>query len=567
MKITKLSLNLKNKIILIMLNCLKIYYTQLYATAVDGGLYSLLEYDSIKKYLYAGIENGIISIWDLNSNLLIKTFDLGNNIEIKSIKKLNYTHFSLITKNQLVLISDIDYKEKTFELANGIKPNTLNIINNDMKVLISSSNGIGQGARHFMSIFCLQLENFFQNENIDTEIKAVDLLDKNFIVTECNLNTACVMKLLSNNSFFTIKKINVGNKISDVKVIKENQVLIRIDETLKLWNLELNQTIDLKNSVKLIELIDETFFLVVNCNSQIELWNIKTRDFNQSLINNGPGIIAIKSISSSNQISSTSTLSSTLAKLSSTQISTSTLAKLSSTQISTSTLAKLSSTEKSTPTLVILPLTEQLNSTLSNTLFTSLLPSSFDFSEYWLFEKDYRNTLNTKELLKSNFDLTDCLKNCSGNGKCKVSLKDFKFLCDCLDFFSGSSCNIDIRPCSSNPCKNNGTCINNLVNKSYTCQCFNEFFYGKNCEFKRDVCENETCSKNGVCYEFQNESKCKCYSLYNGTRCEILSDELNVIKFAIKTSSIIAIAILVLTFVFIAINDLVNFSFKKNPSS
>ncbi|RNA13157.1 protocadherin Fat 1 isoform X1 [Brachionus plicatilis] len=134
------------------------------------------------------------------------------------------------------------------------------------------------------------------------------------------------------------------------------------------------------------------------------------------------------------------------------------------------------------------------------------------------------------EVLKKNYEMNDCLKNCSGNGLCKLINKTL-FFCECFNNFAGSSCQINTLPCASNPCLNNGTCVNNLANKTFICHCQqdnngNYLYFGKNCQNKVDVCANETCSKNGVCYDVNDKAKCKCFSSYSGEKCQIESDEM-----------------------------------------
>ncbi|RNA32190.1 protocadherin Fat 1 isoform X1 [Brachionus plicatilis] len=139
------------------------------------------------------------------------------------------------------------------------------------------------------------------------------------------------------------------------------------------------------------------------------------------------------------------------------------------------------------------------------------------------------------EVLKKNYDMNDCLNNCSGNGLCKLKDKSL-FVCECFSNYAGSSCQINTLPCVSNPCLNNGTCVNNLANKTFICHCQqdnngNYLYFGKNCQNKVDVCANETCSKNGVCYDVNDKAKCKCFSSYSGEKCNIESDESKTRKF------------------------------------
>lgn len=138
----------------------------------------------------------------------------------------------------------------------------------------------------------------------------------------------------------------------------------------------------------------------------------------------------------------------------------------------------------------------------------------------------------------------DCISNCSNHGNCTF-LNIKKYICKCEKFYSGQSCQVDLRPCSSKPCMNNGTCIQNLTSEIFSCNC-GEFYEGVNCEIKKNVCQNETCSKNGNCKDFDNQPKCSCFSLFLGDKCEIESNEKKIVKSVVTTASLIAIIVLTL---------------------
>ncbi|RNA21834.1 crumbs -like protein [Brachionus plicatilis] len=131
------------------------------------------------------------------------------------------------------------------------------------------------------------------------------------------------------------------------------------------------------------------------------------------------------------------------------------------------------------------------------------------------------------------FLMTNCLTNCTNNGKCKLNNNE-KFICECDEHYIGTRCQIDSRPCASNPCMNGAKCFNDFIKKIYKCECVTKngsvLFYGANCEKKIDVCENETCSKNGVCYDVENEPKCKCFKSYSGEKCQVESQEIKTVK-------------------------------------
>ncbi|CAF0978104.1 unnamed protein product [Brachionus calyciflorus] len=154
-------------------------------------------------------------------------------------------------------------------------------------------------------------------------------------------------------------------------------------------------------------------------------------------------------------------------------------------------------------------------------------------------------------LIQTEIDLIDCFSNCSNRGSCVLKTNK-RFTCSCLDSFRGDSCQFDSRKCSLSPCLNNGTCIDldsELKNDSfseisYFCQC-DQFHLGKNCEIKKDICENETCSGNGYCFNFENRPKCKCYSMYLGDKCNYESNYIKTVKTMIRSSSIVAIFVII----------------------
>ena len=120
---------------------------------------------------------------------------------------------------------------------------------------------------------------------------------------------------------------------------------------------------------------------------------------------------------------------------------------------------------------------------------------------------------NLIELIKSSHDINNCLTNCSNNGCCK--LKDEKFLCECTEYFTGKSCQVDQRPCSHEDvcihylkCENILEKIDDQINFDFKCHC-KDNFYGKRCENKINLCQNETCSGNGLCKSKNTTIKCE----------------------------------------------------------
>ena len=180
------------------------------------------------------------------------------------------------------------------------------------------------------------------------------------------------------------------------------------------------------------------------------------------------------------------------------------------------------------------------------------------------------------ELLNSNYDLSGCLVNCSNNGQCKFDSLINNFFCSCSSIYlSGYACQIDTRPCSSNPCLNNATCVDysNSANynmssllstnsSSFYCLC-NQYHKGYFCELEIDVCQNETCSSNGNCFASNHMPKCKCFNMYSGDKCEFESSDLKTVKAMISFTTFLAIIIIVLFYCVFVLMDITKYFCKR----
>ena len=175
------------------------------------------------------------------------------------------------------------------------------------------------------------------------------------------------------------------------------------------------------------------------------------------------------------------------------------------------------------------------------------------------------NLVQLVDLFTQNIDINNCLSNCSANGLCKYILSTNSFGCDCINYFTGASCQTDLRPCSSNPCLNNGTCIQNITDISsptYFCEC-SKYFEGSFCQNKIDLCQNKTCSNKGYCIDVNNKPVCSCHYLYEGDDCEIESTTLKTVKKVISTASIIAFLLLCIFYSIFILSDISNIFIRK----
>ncbi|KFM78257.1 Basement membrane-specific heparan sulfate proteoglycan core protein, partial [Stegodyphus mimosarum] len=79
-------------------------------------------------------------------------------------------------------------------------------------------------------------------------------------------------------------------------------------------------------------------------------------------------------------------------------------------------------------------------------------------------------------------------------------------------------------PCEKNPCLNDGTCVEDDGSpQGYVCECL-EGYSGTNCEIETDLCSLiDPCKNGGTCSGSGNSYKCNCPLAYKGTNCEEVS--------------------------------------------
>uniref|UniRef100_A0A6Q2X112 Neurogenic locus notch homolog protein 1 n=1 Tax=Esox lucius TaxID=8010 RepID=A0A6Q2X112_ESOLU len=123
---------------------------------------------------------------------------------------------------------------------------------------------------------------------------------------------------------------------------------------------------------------------------------------------------------------------------------------------------------------------------------------------------------------------------CQNNGKCIDKINTFhygiaSFTCYCRPGYTGPRCEFNINECLSQPCRNGGACQDR--ENSYICTCPKgtagqtlSLLLGTNCEVNLDDCESKPC-KYGTCIDKINGYECACEPGYSGTMCNINIDE------------------------------------------
>eukprot|EP00918_Siedleckia_nematoides_P032445 GHVU01070400.1.p1 GENE.GHVU01070400.1~~GHVU01070400.1.p1 ORF type:complete len:310 (+),score=0.75 GHVU01070400.1:68-931(+) len=110
---------------------------------------------------------------------------------------------------------------------------------------------------------------------------------------------------------------------------------------------------------------------------------------------------------------------------------------------------------------------------------------------------------------------------CHNNATCRNVLIN-SFECDCAPGYRGSHCEEEIDECISSPCHNGATCTD-LVN-NFQCECL-PGYTGGTCETEIDECESTPCLNAGSCVDGLAGYTCTCPAGFTGDHCQTDVDE------------------------------------------
>ncbi|NP_001396614.1 protein jagged-2 isoform 2 precursor [Mus musculus] len=104
---------------------------------------------------------------------------------------------------------------------------------------------------------------------------------------------------------------------------------------------------------------------------------------------------------------------------------------------------------------------------------------------------------------------------CGPHGHC-VSLPGGNFSCICDSGFTGTYCHENIDDCMGQPCRNGGTCIDEV--DSFRCFCPSGW-EGELCDINPNDCLPDPCHSRGRCYDLVNDFYCACDDGWKGKTC------------------------------------------------
>ncbi|XP_022103223.1 protein jagged-1b-like [Acanthaster planci] len=114
-------------------------------------------------------------------------------------------------------------------------------------------------------------------------------------------------------------------------------------------------------------------------------------------------------------------------------------------------------------------------------------------------------------------NINDCESDpCQNDGVCVDGLDLFS--CICPDGWEGTLCQHNVDDCALSPCRNNGTCID--MHADFACQC-PQGWKGKTCNSRDNQCDVNTCLNGGTCYDLEHSFTCICPSGWEGNSCQL----------------------------------------------
>lgn len=106
---------------------------------------------------------------------------------------------------------------------------------------------------------------------------------------------------------------------------------------------------------------------------------------------------------------------------------------------------------------------------------------------------------------------------CKNGGSCKDDVNGYS--CTCSPGYTGQQCESLVTDCTTKPCQNGGTC--SASNNKFTCTC-KAGFSGLTCDVNVNDCQPNPCKNGGTCVDGVNSYQCRCVDGYKGNQCQSL---------------------------------------------
>ncbi|CAJ0925727.1 unnamed protein product [Ranitomeya imitator] len=115
-------------------------------------------------------------------------------------------------------------------------------------------------------------------------------------------------------------------------------------------------------------------------------------------------------------------------------------------------------------------------------------------------------------------NINECASNpCLNEGTCIDGVAGYK--CNCILPYTGATCEDVLAPCANSPCKNDGNCRESEDFESFSCVC-PAGWQGQTCEIDINECVKNPCRNGALCQNTNGSYKCICKPGYTGRNCE-----------------------------------------------
>ncbi|XP_059352322.1 protein eyes shut-like [Daphnia carinata] len=115
-------------------------------------------------------------------------------------------------------------------------------------------------------------------------------------------------------------------------------------------------------------------------------------------------------------------------------------------------------------------------------------------------------------------DVLACQSDPCFHGLCIDHINNSSYSCFCEDGYTGYQCQTDWNECWNGPCKNGGTCVDDVGR--YHCLCL-PGYTGDDCQVNIDECQSDPCQNGATCQDGDNGYRCRCLPGYEGAFCQV----------------------------------------------
>ncbi|RNA11375.1 neurogenic locus notch-like protein [Brachionus plicatilis] len=177
-----------------------------------------IDFNQNVNVLIGSNEDKQVFSWELNKDMVKHTSKESQTAN--SVAFINDTHFIAGYINYFIIYA-VNNMTKAFSLINNSLGTieSIKILKNSHKVLVGSKEG-------YISVFCLRTQQILKVNKMASIIWDIDLIDENFIVSQCVDKHICSHKINHTNSINIDKQKDYNTEIFAIKIINPDRVAL-----------------------------------------------------------------------------------------------------------------------------------------------------------------------------------------------------------------------------------------------------------------------------------------------------------------------------------------------------